>query len=191
MMDRIRGSALIVAGALTLSSCAPYSVAEPERHDIGGAYSVQPQTAWNHFKRADHPIWTKDGRTLQALHFFADVKDGQPLIKVDGKQKLPTFERDMRATEVAQLVADTLKATKKNQVEVEQVRPATFDTHEGFHFKMSFRGDDGVAMKAVAEGFVSDKGRLNLIYYEGTQDYYHAEHLEDAKEIFRSVQVTE
>jgi len=190
MMDGIRGRALLLAGALTLSSCAPYSVAEPERHDIDGAYSVQPQTAWNHFKRSDHPIWTKDGRSLQALHFFSNVKDDKPLIKVDGEQKLPKFEREMRATEIAQLVADTLKATKKNQVDVEQVRPTKFGNRDGFQFTLTFRGDDGVAMKAIGEGFVSNQGRLNLMYYEGTRDYYYAQHLEEVKAVFRSAQVS-
>ena len=98
------GWIILLAMVLCLSACVHYSRVEPSKKNIaGGSYSVEPQIAWNRATYGKVEIWTVDGPSLSAVHFFNGIIDGENLYPFYGKSsrkaKLPKFNKTMTASE--------------------------------------------------------------------------------------------
>jgi len=199
-MIRCRGT-LLLAITFLLSACAHYTLVEPVKKDMGG-YSVEPQIAWNRSVQGKIEIWTSDGPTLEAIHFFNSIGDGQNLFPFYGKairkEKLPKFNKNMTANEVQEFVVDSMMAPYQRSlvgpnmigtgVQPSNLRPFQFGSHAGFRFELSFLSEEGLEYDGFVVGTIKDE-KLYLICYTGTREYYYPKFKETAEHIIASVQM--
>lgn len=182
----------VLAIALTLfalSSCTfGYQLVEPQRQQIGGLYSVQPQIQWSKFDAGWMEMWTVDGSSLEAVRFYKGLKEGDTLIRADD-DKLPAFRSKMRANQVREFVVDTLAQSGGNKVKADRLRPMKFGGRKGFRFDLSFLTEDGLAMKGIVVGAVID-GKLQMIIYTGTQTHYFARYKKPVERLMASIRMS-
>lgn len=179
---------LILLGFLPLlGACTQYSLIEPERVEIGGAYSVDSQISWSKQVVGKTEIWTVDGPGLEAVQFFKGLEDGDTLYKPLPDEDLPVFESDMRASEVMEFVVDSLSRRGAAGIEASGLRPETFGSVPGYRFDLTFQTTDGLMMRGMAFGAVIEE-ELQLILYTGTRTYYFDRYEDRVEDLFASIE---
>ncbi len=173
----------------SLVACAQYSLVEVKKQEIGDFYSVEPVVRWSKWTGAAVDYWTVDGPSLQTLHLYRGVKDGEPLRTVPGKGNLPTFSSDMRASEGLEFVVDSFSAYDLNNVDARNLRPANFGAMPGFRFDMRFQSASGLEYDGIAVGTVAD-GVLYMIIYTGARAHYYPKYLEEVERIIASIETS-
>lgn len=173
----------------SLSACMQYSMVEVRKQKIGEFYSVEPVVRWSKWSGGVIDYWTIDGPALQSLRLYKGVKDGQPLRSIHGKDNLPTFSSDMRASEVLEFVVDSFSNYDFNNVEATNLRPAKFGAKPGFRFEMRFQSAQGLEFDGLAIGTVSD-GVLYMIIYTGARDHYFPKYRDQVEQIIASIETT-
>jgi hypothetical protein len=175
---------MLLGIAFAFTACAHYNLVEPVKRDIGSTYSVEPQISWSRSTQDKLEIWTIDGPSLEAIHFFDGIGDGQTLFagQETQKEKLPRFKKNMTASEVLELVADSIIAPgarspigpnlKGVGVRATRLRPYKFGNHPGFRFELSFLSKEGLEYEGFVVGAIKDD-KLYLICYSGTRQYYY------------------
>ena len=188
---------------LLISGCMHYTLVEPGKTDIGTRYSVHPQIAWNKSTYGKIEIWTIDGPTLDAIHFFKGIADGETLFPSARSQynniqeeRLPKFRKDMNPNEVLEFIVDSMitsgvqspigPSMKGTDVQTLYLRPFSFGNQPGYRFEFSFISDNGLEYKGLAAGAIIDD-KLHLICYTGTKEYYYFKHRPHAEEIISSI----
>jgi hypothetical protein len=198
-MIKNRGIILLVIVFL-LSACAHYTLVEPAKKDMGGSYSVEPQTVWNRSVQGKIEIWTLDGPSLAAVHFFNGIGDGQNLFPFYGKStrkaKLPQFNKNMTASEVQEFIVDSMMAPYQRSlvgpnmigtgVQTSHLRPFKFGSHPGFRFELSFLSEEGLEYEGFVVGTIK-ADKLYLICYAGTREFYYPKYQETAEQIIASI----
>lgn len=170
----------LVIGALAplLSACVGYTMIEPQRTRVGGAFSVEPQIAWNKLQGGGGPaeVWTADGQTLQAIYFFAGIAEGGKLYSEPPNVTLPAFRSGMTAPEVAELVEASVSRIAEGAATSRGLRPARFGGLPGFRFEMTILSKDEIEREAAVVGAIKD-GKLMLIMMVGAQVHYFPKYL--------------
>jgi len=191
---------ILLAIVFLLSACAHYTLVEPAKKDMGGSYSVEPQTAWNRSAQGKIEIWTIDGPSLAAVHFFNGIGDGQNLLPFYGKStrkaKLPKFNKNMTASEVQEFIVDSMMAPYQRSlvgpnmigigVQTSHLRPFKFGSHPGFRFELSFLSEEGLEYEGFVVGTIK-ADKLYLICYAGTREFYYPKYKETAEQIIASI----
>lgn len=195
-----------------ISGCAYYSLVPPERISIGELYSVEPRISWNRAVERGIETWTIDGPLMQCLRFVT-LKEGEALIpSADKNAKLPRFKSYMTPSEILEFFTASLKSLSggidthrlskgivdptgirsanldASSVEAGNLRPASFGSLSGFRFDFQFLSKDGLEREGLAFGAVND-GKLLLIVYTGTREYYFDRYKEEVESIIASLQV--
>ncbi len=192
---------ILLAIVFLLSACAHYTLVEPAKRDMGGGYSVEPQIAWNRSVQGKVEIWTIDGPSLAAVHFFNGIGYGQTLFPAYGKQKekLPKFKKDMTPNEVLEFIVDSMMAPglpspvgpnmKGTGAQTIHLRPFKFGNHPGFRFELSFLSQEGLEYDGFVVGTIKDD-KLYLICYTGTRQYYYPKYKESVEKIIASIDMS-
>jgi hypothetical protein len=179
---------LICLLVLLLSSCAYYTLVETDRQKVSDVYSVDPQINWSRSKESTVEIWTVDGPLLQAIRFFDGIADGDGLFRsTDPNKKFPLFRAGMTATEIQELVVDTIANMGGGNVNASSLRPFKFGALPGFRFEVEFLSDDGLELEGLVAG-ATHKERLYLIVYSGTRAHYFGKHKDDVERMLSSIQ---
>ena len=178
----------IVVIAASMTACSFYSLQEPTRVKIAGFYTVDPQIQWSRGKSRHIEIWTVDGPLLESVRFFDARKHGDTLFVPTPNQNLPTFDKDMKATEVQEFVVDTIASAGASRVEAFNLRPWQFGVLSGFRFELNYLNRDGLEYSAFAVGAISDE-QLYLVLYTGTSMYYYPKYRGFAESIVASIQL--
>jgi hypothetical protein len=174
--------------ACLLGACGTYSLIEGGRVQVSDRFSVAPSIPWSRVDADGVVLWTVEGALLHALRFFDGVEDGDALLRaLGGDQELPRFRAGMAATEVQELLVDTLAATGAGGVEAQRLRPAAFGAWRGFRFEFAFLNTDGLEIDGLAAGAV-DGERLYLIVYTGARRHYFSAYRDEVERILDSVQ---
>ena len=174
--------------ALLLSSCAYYTLVETQRQKMSEVYSVDPQINWSRSKESTVEVWTVDGPFLQAVRFFDGVADGDGLFRTtDPTKKFPVFHADMKATEIQEMVVDTIANMGAGNVQASNLRPFKFGALPGFRFEVEFLSDEGLELEGLVAG-ATHKQRLYLIVYSGTRAHYFGKHKDDVERMLSSIQ---
>lgn len=175
---------------LLLSACSHYTLLEPHRYQVTEFYSVEPQISWSRAKQGTVELWTVDGPLLQAVRLISDIKEGDVLFPVFGQdKKLPQFRAGMTATEIQELVVDSMAASGAANISTSNLRPFQFGTLPGFRFELQFLSADGLEFDGTAAGTTSE-GRLFLILYTGTRSHYFDKHKPDVERMLQSIQTS-
>lgn len=179
--------ATALAAAVLLAACTQYSLVERGRVEIGETYSVESQIAWSKRSAGKRQIWTVDGPALQALWFYTGIKEGEPLLADRRGEDVPVFRANMKANDVAQLVADSLSRGGAAYVETSGLRPAAFGSRPGYRFEITYLTKSGLRMRGFALGAVID-GKLYLVLYYGAGIHYFDEYRDEVERIFESIE---
>jgi len=188
-----------------ITACPHYTMVEPGKRDIGNSYRVQPQTAWSMSTLGKVEIWTVDGPTLEAVHFFKGIADGETLLPTiygrhqpDPKVKLPQFRKDMNPNEVMEFIVDSMTTSglrspigpnmKGVNIQPSYLRPFKFGNQPGYSFEFSYISDQGLEYKGLAAGTIKD-GKLYLICYTGTKEYYYFKYRQQVDDIISSIEM--
>lgn len=188
--------------SLVLTACAYYSLVEPGQRDIGGSYRAESQIAWSKSTRGQMEIWTVDGPSLEAIHFFLGIAQDQTLFplygKTEQKAKVPQFKKNMTANEVMEFVVDSMMAPgprspigpnmKGVGVQTIHLRPFKFGGHPGFRFELSFLSEEGLEYEGMVAGTVKDD-KLYIICYTGTREYYYPKYKDTVEQIIASIKM--
>ena len=183
-MKRLVFCSLILAG---LAACAQITLVPASQQEIGNAYSVNPQITWNKVAGGPGELWTNSGVTLEAVRLYGNLKEGDALFELAGKNKeFPKFDADMRAPEVAEFVVDSLTAFGFGDVETNNLKPTKFGDLSGYRFDLKMVSGQGLEFDGLAAGAVED-GKLHLILYYGPSAYYFPEYKDEVEGIIASV----
>jgi hypothetical protein len=196
---RMRGAFLLLS--LALAGCMHYTAVEPGRRTVQGGLSVEPGIRWakSNLQSGDGVFsagtsaetWTQDGAGIDRLTLIAGVRDGQPILKVDGAdaEKLPPFRSAMTANEVMELFEAALSKQSKTAVAGgRNLRPAKLGDADGFRFELSYTPKDDVDRELVATGAVKD-GKLYLIVFQGDRIYHFQRYLPEYEKIVGSARI--
>lgn len=195
-----------------ISGCAHYSLVPPERRPIGELYSVETRVSWSRAEEGGIEVWTIDGPILQSLRFVT-LKEGDALIPSAKKDtKLPRFRSHMTPSEVLEFFTASLKSVSggidthqlskgmvdatgiraasinASSIEARNLRPASFGSLPGFRFDFQFLSKEGLEREGLAFGAIHD-GKLLLIVYTGTREYYFEKYKGEVESILASVQI--
>lgn len=174
---------------LALTSCSTYRLVEPTRQDIAGHYSVTTPVEWTGATVSNGEFWTINGAALDELNFFAGIKAGNPLVEAYGSDgEPPVFKASMRASEVMELVTDSLAFQGYKKVRGSKLRPAKFGALPGFRFEVVFTTEDGLNYAGKAIGAVAD-GELHLILFSAPFSHYFPRYHQTVEQIFNSIDV--
>ncbi|MEE8187602.1 MAG: hypothetical protein V3T80_00195 [Kiloniellales bacterium] len=183
---------LIAVLLLALSACAQYSLVEAKKQEIGGAYTVEAQIAWNKSSEGKLEIWTVDGPSLNAVRFFKGLGDGDALFKIPRKTKeeakLPTYRSGMTPNDVMDLVADSVARIGANDVQTRNLRPIDFGGNPGFRFEVTFYSSDGLELDGLVAGAIVEE-KLHMIMYTGARLHYFPKYKEDVERLIGSVEM--
>jgi hypothetical protein len=179
-----------LALALIWGGCAPYTLIEPKRIAIGDLYTLEPQVQWNAMESGKIVNWTVDGFPLEAVRFFRGLADGEPLFPELSRAgaRPPTFSTRMAPSEVAEFVVDSLSLAGAQQVRMQNLRPRPFGTLEGFTFDMTYLHRNGLEAQGLVVGAVAN-GKLQLIIYTGTRQYYFPKYIADVDRMIDSIRI--
>lgn len=179
----------LVVLALVAAGCGRLQVTGTERVAIGRAYTVDPQIEWSAASQGNRDIWTVDGLTLQAIHFFKGVRKGWTLLGARRAQndEWPTFDPGMTPHELLEFIVASLSRFGLANVDPYGLRPQPFGKAQGFRFDFDFLYPDGLEGRGLAAGAVIDD-RLQLILYVGARQYYFPEYLDEVEAIIASIE---
>lgn len=203
---------LFLTVLLFIGGCTHYTAVPAERRAIGDLYSVKSNITWSQADEGGIQVWTIDGPLLEALRFVT-LKDGDTLFPAaDKDDKLPRFRAHMTPNEVVEFFAASLKSVSggvdthqlargmahpagiragsinASTLDVKNLRPADFSRLPGFRFDFSFLSKEGLERQGIAFGSIHE-GKLFLMVYTGTKEYYFDKHKQDVEAIFSSVQL--
>lgn len=168
------------------AACVQYTLVEPGRLSMGDAFTVEPDIAWSRDKRGDLELWTVDGPALESLSFWKGLRDGEVLFAPKDPKK-PAFREHMSPSDVTEIVVDSIAGSGAGQVEATGLRPADFGSLVGFRFELSYLTPEGLAMRAIAHGVVSD-GRLYLILFTAARLHYYAKYEPHVEHLLESLE---
>jgi len=208
----MRPMILLLIVLLFIGGCAHYTAVPVERRAVGNLYSVKSDVAWSQADEGGTQVWTIDGPLLEALRFVT-LNDGDTLFpSTDKDAKLPRFRAHMTPNEVVEFFVANLKSVSGGvdthqlakglvqpagiragsinaaSIDVKNLRPADFGRVPGFRFDFSFMSKEGLERQGLAVGSIHE-GKLLLMVYTGTREYYFEKHKQDVETIFSSVEL--
>ena len=208
----MRPMILLLIVLLFIGGCTHFTAVPAERRPIGTLYSVQSNVAWSQADEGGMQVWTIDGPLLEALRFVT-LNDGDTLfLSSDKEAKLPRFRGHMTPNEVVEFFVASLKSVSGGvdthllakglvnaaniragsinaaTIDVKNLRPADFGRLPGFRFDFSFLSKEGLERQGIAFGSIHE-GKLLLMVYSGTREYYFDKHKQEVETIFSSVEI--
>lgn len=161
---------------------------------VQGRMTVKVDAAWSRMegaKEPKHDAWTSDGLSLDQLHFYAGLAEGESFVAVTGApadKPIPRFRADMEAQDVVEFYESF--ATRDGSVfTVEKVAPCPFGGRSGFRFDFTrIRRSDEVRLRGVGYGVIQG-GELFLMVFEAPRIHYFAKHAARVEAIAQSMQI--
>lgn len=187
------------ATLVVMMICSGCSSPAPKPSDEGvyevGRLRITLDGGWYKQSGSDLPraqarssTWSREGVEHDRLFVTGGVDDGEPVFKASDYPGLPVFRSDMSATEVAELVAQSLQRVLWNgsaSIAASNARERGFTGLPGFEFELSADVPGSASHRGIAGGFV-DEGRLHLTVYLAESPGYFERHREAAQAVIDS-----
>lgn len=191
MIRNRRNLVAVLFSCLFVAGCQTYSLVQAERVSIDEGYSVDPGREWNKRTTGEAQIWTVDGETLQALHLYEGLEDGDALFKLldgDKQELLPKYSKNMSLLDVREFIEASFVQFGFANMKTLKFEPAKFAGNDGFRADFTFTSKNGLRNQGFAAGAkLGDK--LYLIIYRGAKLHYYDKYLREVEDVVRSVQL--
>ena len=186
----MRSLLIIFCSVAMLTGCAPFTLVEPNRTQIGDLYTVEPQIPWSEATSDKTQIWTVDGPMLEELRFVNGIQDDEAPFEVKGKEedKNPKFRKGMTFLEIKDLVVDGLAVSGAQKLETRNLKPVKFGSHDGFRFEFDFLTEEGLEKAGLTVGSIVNE-KLYLITYTGARTHYFPKYKDHIEKIIDSIQM--
>jgi hypothetical protein len=189
-----RRLALAFAATVLAAGCAQVSHVATGDVTLRERLTVTVDKPWNQFERGlgdNTPTWTQDGITVDALRFYAGLKDGALLAPTPSEPKGSkplAFRSTMQAAEVVALF-EALYSRDGSSFQLDRLSPQTFAGQAGFRFEFSgIRMHDEVRLKGIGWGALRN-GELFVITYTAPRLSFFDRHLASAEAIAKSARI--
>lgn len=190
-------SLLALALLALLAGCTPpmtWAGLPPGETVVRERMTVTVDAAWSRqegVKEPKHEAWTSEGLSLDQLHFYAGLTDGESFVIVKDSpadKPIPKFKADMQAQDVVEFYESF--ATRDGSVfKVGKVAPSPYGGKGGFRFEfMRIRKYDEVRLQGVGYGLIQG-GELFLMVFEAPRIHYFAKHLPRVEAIALSTRI--
>lgn len=171
-MNRHSLAMVLLAAVVPLAGCVGWTSIPAKERKLASGYYVTPQIEWSAFKQGNVETWTVHGPPIEAVLVASALADGKPLLKPVGyKEKMPLFRSAMAASEVAEMVVETLLRGGYGSVELLGVRPQPFGGKPGFRFDLRLVASNGLELSGLGAGAIVG-GKLYLIVYRAPKLHY-------------------
>jgi hypothetical protein len=158
---------------------------------VGDGISVMPQITWNASAVQDELIWTRNGATLDSLHFLTNIKPEHPLYRVPTDQRGQSgnsFSTSMLPNDIEDLLVTTLQHKGFENVRGGNLSPCPFGNQTGFCFTLDFATEDGLVMKGKAIA-LKRADRLDVFEFYAAAEYYYDSLAPTVDRLFGSIRV--
>lgn len=189
-----RRFALSFAVALVAAGCAQVSHVATGEVTLRDRLTVTVDKAWNQFERGlgdNTPTWTQDGITVDALRFYAGLKDGELIAPTPSEPKGTkplAFKSGMQPAEIVGLV-EAAYTRDGSSFQLDRLAPQPFAGQPGFRFEFNaVRKYDEVRLKGIGWGAVRN-GELFLITYTAPRLSFFDRHIASAEAIAKSARI--
>jgi hypothetical protein len=166
-------AAVLAAVLLATSGCLPKApfVPTPEsgvfEDPDDGAFTVALPSGWMRANDDEAVFITREGPTLQHIVIMRDEID-EPL--KGSKRKL---SRDMETYEIAELIAGEISSSEGvTGVKILDNAPAQLGGVPGFRLLVAYKDADGLKMKSLYYGAVTEKSLWSVQYTAPARVYY-------------------
>lgn len=165
---------------MLVMGCAPWV-------QVGGLYQTESQNysvdlpkGWMRWNQGNDLLITRDGILLQNIQ-IARLNIEEPL-----KHTKKKFSKSMLAQEVAEVVLDNI-ASNKDVLDFKIIEnsPIRISENSGFKAVYTYKTNDGLKIKSVYCGFISDKWFYG-INYNAAQRYYFDRDLKVFDDVLKS-----
>lgn len=188
MIRPLKFTACVLALSL-VAGCAAYrEVPAAQKQEIGGVFRVEAASNWSALNTDRGEIWTVDGFGLERLAFITNVADGSPILSQNQGKEVPTFHKDMTATDVVDLYEAMLTSNGYSQIEVTNLRPHTISNQDAFRFDYSAFDSKGLAKRGMVVALIDGEKGLNLVLYEAAAEHYYETYRTDAEKVLGSLE---
>lgn len=182
----------IIASCFFVAACQTYSLVQPVRVTVGDKLSIEPDIEWN--KRTDDngEIWTVDGDSLQTLHLYKGLGDGDSLFIVidsEKQEKMPKYDPAMSLLEIREFIEASVIQFGYTNFKSLKFKPEKFGGQDGFRFDFAVTDNNGLRERAFVAGAQSGD-RLYLVLYRGAKLHYYDKYLNNVEEMLRGIQLT-
>jgi len=178
MKIAIKLMASLAAGAL-LTACAT----GPKLANAGmfeaGSFSVPLSQDWTAFniktgKGKSAQLLTVDGKILNSVYLFSDLKEGDSLMKERKRENpVPKFSTDLSELELVEFLGDSLERGQGLlDVEASNVEPTTFKGADAVQFDFTAVNEDGLKISGSSLLGVKDE-KLNIVLYMAPSIHYY------------------
>lgn len=166
---------LIMIGVLAACSGGGPLV-KPGPNPAGSRLSIDSEMEWTRITGSRFQLWTMDGELLNRLYLIPAVREREHIF-LGGKQtrRRPDgafFHPGARPDEIRDLIVDGLAASGAVNIRTENLRPATFGTHEGVRFEIRLSNEEGLEYQAMAAAFEHDRTLALALFIAPTEYYY-------------------
>lgn len=152
--------------------CQVWTKIEVEPQEIANGYTVHPDREWSRMKLKYVDLWTDHGAPLEDLRLTRGLKDGQPLHEPPDRDiEMPTYRSTMTASEIMEMVEDTLGRIGAVDLNALGLRPEPFAGKDGFRFSLTYVNEAGLRFRGTAAGAVHDE-RLYLVLFTAPELHY-------------------
>src|SRR5581483_6096437 len=112
------------------AGCTSIGVVDSDRAvELGDGISVMPQITWNSSQTTGETIWTRNGFTLDSLHFLTGITPDRPLYRVPSDQRGESgnsFSPSMPPNDIEDLLVTTLQHQGFENVRGGNLAPCPF-----------------------------------------------------------------
>jgi len=179
----------LLATTMTLSACVAWSRVPAKQTKLSGGLVLHPENEWSAMKYGAAQTWTVHGPQIEAITVVSGLKDGKSIAQpVNYKDKMPLFRSAMSASEVAELMVETLLRMGYGKVDLLGVRPETFAGRPGFRFDLDLVAANGLSASGLGAGVIAN-GKLYLIVYRAPKLHYFDKYKTAVEKLVASAQI--
>ncbi|MGI9331978.1 MAG: hypothetical protein ACR2RL_02370 [Gammaproteobacteria bacterium] len=176
---------------LIATGCGPpgFQLVEPGEVTVGKGLIVRPARQWSSVTFSERQLWTVDSPGLQTLNLIGGLAPGRSLFEPGGANEDSghVFRANMSASEVMELVADSIAADSAN-LATSDLQPFSLGGVPGFRFTLSYQSESGLDYRGLCVGAVHDE-RLYLMLYTGTAQVYFERYRNDVERLAESARI--
>tara|TARA_R100000988_G_C3920112_1_gene126374 strand:- start:54 stop:635 length:582 start_codon:yes stop_codon:yes gene_type:complete len=168
---------ILAAAALSLAACA----VTPETAPAGAFqteadYAVTLPSDWSRWPSqinydTQGEYLTRDGVLLNRLHFMS-IEDGGSLVRARRDFEIPLYTSGSTEFEVVELVTSSLSLIGYSSVEADDIRPASFDGHDGLRFGLTGTWQNGLRVRGDVAAIARNE-RLDLVLFLAPELHYY------------------